>query len=129
MKKNINSHLASTILDLQRLVESSLEDGKAKNIVTIPLKGKTDLADLMVIASGTSDKHVSSIAAHLIKQLKISNLLSHAYVEGLAEGSWVVIDTGYIIIHIFKPGVREIYNLEGMWTSPLFEEAQATSIA
>jgi ribosome-associated protein len=126
MKKNTKQNFSSNVSDLKKLVESSLEDGKAKDIVTIPLKGKTDFADYMVIASGTSDKHASSLASNLVKNIKTARILSDVYVEGMAEGNWVLVDTGSIIIHIFKPGVREIYNLEGMWQSPLFEETLAT---
>lgn len=128
MKKSPSSRRASRPLDLRALIISSLEDGKAKDIVTIPLQGKTDIADYMIIASGTSDKHSSSLGAHVLKNVKtaLNDPSTPVYAEGLTDGNWVLIDTGAIIVHIFKPGTRELYNLEGMWSAPAFEEQHAT---
>ena len=112
--------------DLKKLIVTSLEDGKAQDVVTISLKGKTNIADYMIIASGTSDKHASSLAANLIKNIKTKSRDAYVYAEGMSEGNWVLVDTGNIIVHIFKPGIREVYNLEGMWSVPAFEEQHAT---
>ena len=107
--------------DIKSLVQESLEDGKAQNVVTINLEGKTDIADYMIIASGTSDRHTSFLAQNLVKKVKEKLNYSHVSVEGASEGNWVLVDIGDIIVHIFKPEVREIYNLEKMWALPLTE--------
>ena len=102
-------------------VLASLEDSKAENIVSIDIQGKSPLADHMVIASGRSHRHVSAVADHLLKALKDAGL-GTARVEGLASADWVLIDSGDIIVHVFRPEVREFYNLEKMWQAPDLEE-------
>ncbi len=91
---------------------ASLEDGKAENIVTIDLAGKTLIADYMVVASGRSARQVTSLAEHLIEVLPKK---WRASVEGKAQGDWVLIDAGDVIVHIFRPEIRAHYNLEKMW--------------
>lgn len=98
-------------------VLASLEDSKAENIVSIDLYGKSALADHMVIASGRSHRHVAAVADHLLKALKDAGC-GNARVEGLAAADWVLIDSGDIIVHIFRPEVRDFYNLEKMWQAP-----------
>jgi ribosome-associated protein len=98
-------------------VLASLEDSKAENIVSIDLYGKSALADHMVIASGRSHRHVAAVADHLLKALKDAGC-GNARVEGLAGADWVLIDSGDIIVHIFRPEVRDFYNLEKMWQAP-----------
>ncbi|MBZ9884835.1 ribosome silencing factor [Mesorhizobium sp. CA10] len=100
---------------------ASLEDSKAENIVSIDIQGKSSLGDYMVIASGRSHRHVSAVADHLLKALKDAGL-GNARVEGLASADWVLIDSGDIIVHVFRPEVREFYNLEKMWQAPDLEE-------
>ena len=100
-----------------------MEDGKANNVVTINLEGKTDIADYMVIASGTSDRHTSSLAQNLVDYIKENLGYNHIYVEGIAEGNWVLVDIGNVIVHIFKPEYREMYNLEKMWALPITQPA------
>jgi ribosome-associated protein len=102
-------------------VLASLEDSKAENIVPIDIQGKSSLGDYMVIASGRSHRHVSAVADHLLKALKDAGL-GTARVEGLASADWVLIDSGDIIVHVFRPEVREFYNLEKMWQAPDLEE-------
>ena len=97
------------------LVISSLEDSKGEDIVSIDLNGKSALADHMVIVSGRSNRHVNAVAEHLLRDLKEGGV-NQAKVEGLQNGDWVLIDTGDIIIHIFRPEVRTFYNIEKMWT-------------
>lgn len=100
---------------LKRLVVNSLEDDKAIDIVSIELEGKSSIADYLVIASGTSSRHVASIAGHVTE--KIKQLYGDACrVEGLRQGDWVVVDAVDVIIHIFRPEVREFYNLEKLWS-------------
>jgi ribosome-associated protein len=102
--------------DLKNLIQNTLEDGKAENIVTVDLSGKTDIADYMVIASGTSSKHSSFLAEKILQQIKESDPTITLHVEGVTEGNWVLVDAGDVIIHIFKPEIRELYNLEKMWS-------------
>ena len=102
-------------------VLASLEDSKAENIVSIDIQGKSSLGDYMVIASGRSHRHVSAVADHLLKALKDAGL-GTARVEGLSGADWVLIDSGDIIVHVFRPEVREFYNLEKMWQAPDLEE-------
>ncbi len=114
-------HNEKIIFDLKNLVQASLEDGKAQNVVTVNLEGKTDIADYMIIASGTSDRHTSSLAQNIIKNVKEKLNYNHVTVEGMSEGNWVLVDIGDVIVHIFKPEIREMYNLEKMWALPLKE--------
>lgn len=104
-----------------KTVLASLEDSKAENIVSIDIQGKSSLGDYMVVASGRSPRHVSAVADHLLKALKDAGL-GMARVEGLAGADWVLIDSGDIIVHVFRPEVREFYNLEKMWQAPDLEE-------
>jgi nicotinate-nucleotide adenylyltransferase len=91
---------------------ASLEDGKAEDVVTIDLAGKTDIADYMVIASGRSARQVTALTDHLLEALPKKWRSS---VEGKAQGDWVLIDAGDVIVHLFRPEVRAHYNLEKMW--------------
>jgi ribosome-associated protein len=102
------------VASLKDTIITALEDDKAENIAVIDLKGKTSFADMMVIADGRSNRHVASMADHLSKTLKQNSGCGIA-VEGLESCDWVLIDAGDIVIHLFRPGVREIYNLEKMW--------------
>jgi ribosome-associated protein len=104
-----------------KTVLASLEDSKAENIVPIDIQGKSSLGDFMVVASGRSHRHVSAIADHLLKALKDAGQ-GTARVEGLGSADWVLIDAGDIIVHVFRPEVREFYNLEKMWQAPDLEE-------
>ncbi|MBL6945152.1 MAG: ribosome silencing factor [Rhodospirillales bacterium] len=99
------------------LVQKSLDDDKAQETVTIDLVGKSDIADFLVIASGTSQRQVGAMADHLRDRLKSSGIKGIA-VEGANQCDWVLIDAGDVVIHLFRPGVREFYNLEKMWGVP-----------
>lgn len=105
------------------LVLASLEDSKAENIVTINIAGKSALGDYMVVVSGRSNRHVMAICEHLISDLKDEGF-GNARVEGLDTGDWVLIDTGDIIVHVFRPEIREFYNIEKMWAAPDIEEGR-----
>nr|WP_241427765.1 ribosome silencing factor [Fertoeibacter niger] len=95
-------------------VLASLEDDKAEEIVQIDLRGRSDMADYMVICSGRSSRQVAAISEKLMDRLKVDfNRLSK--VEGKETGDWVLIDTGDVIVHVFRPEVREFYQLEKMW--------------
>jgi ribosome-associated protein len=96
---------------------TSLEDDKAEDIVKIDLRGKSAMADYMVVASGRSTRQVAAIADHLVDTLK-QNHGRLSKIEGKDTGDWVLIDTGDIIVHVFRPEVREFYQLEKMWLTP-----------
>jgi len=93
-----------------------LDEAKAENVVTIDLAGKSSIGDFMVVATGRSDRHVGAIADQLQRKLK-ENGRGRVRVEGLGACDWVLIDTGDIIVHVFRPEVREFYNLEKMWSA------------
>ena len=99
-----------------RLVLASLEDAKAEDSVTIDLTGKSSIGDYMVVASGRSQRHVASIADRLVKDLEEAGLRG-IRVEGARQADWVLIDAGDIIVHVFRPEIREFYNLEKMWSA------------
>ena len=99
---------------LVKNVRTSLEDSKAEDIVSIDLRGKTSLADLMIIATGRSNVHVGAIADRVVKACKEAGLVAPR-VEGLPHCDWVLIDAGDVIVHVFRPEVRQFYNLEKMW--------------
>ena len=94
-----------------------LDEGKAEDIVTIDLQGKTAIADYMVICSGRSTRQVSALAEAVADGLK-ADLGRLCKTEGKAQGDWVLIDTGDVVVHLFRPEVREFYQLEKMWMTP-----------
>lgn len=98
------------ILDI---IEKSLDENKAEDIEVMDLRGKTSIASFMVVASGTSQRHVASLAEHIQMALKKAGYTSQS--EGEEKADWVLIDAFDVIVHIFKPEVREFYNLEKMW--------------
>lgn len=98
------------------IILSSLDESKAEDILTIDLRGKSSLADFMVILSGRSHRHVGAVSDRLLRDMKDSGM-GNAHVEGLPNCDWVLIDTGDHIVHIFRPEVREFYNIEKMWAS------------
>lgn len=106
------------------LILTSLDDDKAEEIVTIDLKGKSEMADFMVICSGRSSRQVASISEKLVEHLK-HELNVRSKVEGKDTGDWVLIDTGDVIVHVFRPEVREFYQLEKMWMPPAEAGARA----
>lgn len=112
-----NNSAALIVQKILQCVLSSLEESKAEDVVTIDIRGKSPLADYMVIASGRSQRHVSALADHLLFALKDKEGV-HAKVEGLSEGDWVLIDIGDIIVHLFRPETRDFYNLEKMCLNP-----------
>lgn len=105
---------ADSVAALHALVMQSLDDDQAQETISIPLEGKTSIADHMVIASGRSSRQVAAMAQHLAERIKKETGRS-ARVEGLPIADWVLIDAGDVIVHLFKPEVRSFYNLERMW--------------
>lgn len=108
---------AFRVEDVLEAITSCLDDSKAEDIVTINIQGKSALGDYMIVASGRSHRHVGAIADHLLRDLKDKGY-GHPRVEGLPNCDWVLIDTGDIVVHLFRPEVREFYGLEKMWQMP-----------
>ena len=109
---------------LKAFIEKILDDHQAEEVVSIGLKGKSSIADYMMIASGRSTRQVIALAETLVQALKEKGVIG-VRPEGIRQGDWVLIDAGDIIIHLFRPEVREFYNLEKMW-EPDFEDANQT---
>ena len=97
------------------LILQELDDDKAENVVTIPLEGKSDIADAMVVASGRSQRHVGAMADKVMRRLKDAGL-GRVRVEGATACDWVLIDAEDVIVHLFRPEVRDFYNLERVWS-------------
>jgi len=97
------------------IVLGSLEESKAEDVVSIDVIGKTAVADYIVVASGRSHRHVGAISDHLLRDLKTGHVRG-VRVEGLPHCDWVLIDAGDVIVHIFRPEVRDFYNIEKMWS-------------
>ncbi len=100
---------------LHALILHQLDEDQAQETISIPLAGKSSIADHMVIASGRSTRHVSAIAEKLAQRIK-QEAGRHVRVEGLPNADWVLIDAGDVIVHLFRPEVRSFYNLERMWS-------------
>ncbi|MCB1518009.1 MAG: ribosome silencing factor [Hyphomicrobiaceae bacterium] len=100
------------------VVLQSLDDAKAEDIVSIDMTGKSPMSDYMVVASGRSHRHVGAVADQVARALK-DNGFGTARIEGLGAADWVLLDAGDVIVHIFRPEVREFYNLEKMWQTDL----------
>ncbi len=99
-----------------RLILSRLDDMKAEGTVTIDLRGRSSLTDYMVVTTGRVNRHVAAIAESVMKGLHEAGI-KHPHVEGLQNADWVLIDAGDVIVHVFRPEVREFYNLERMWNA------------
>lgn len=106
---------AQEVEALHRLILESLDDDQAVETVTIPLAGKSTIADHMVIASGRSTRQVASMASKLAEKIK-AEMGRSPRIEGLPTADWVLIDAGDVIVHLFRPEVRSFYNLERMWS-------------
>ena len=105
----------------------SLEKFKAQDIIKIDLSGKTSIADFMLIASGTSSRQIRAMAENTVTMIK-KNAKVSVNVEGLNQGDWVLIDSGDIIIHLFRPEVREFYNLEKMWQISSIQDTKSDNL-
>jgi ribosome-associated protein len=99
---------------LHGLILQSLDDDQAQDVVTIPLEGKSSIADHMVVASGRSSRQVAAMAQKLAERIKQAGRT--ARIEGLPSADWVLIDAEDVVVHIFRPEVRSFYNLERMWS-------------
>ena len=114
-------HTACDANQILELITTSLDNDKAENILTIPLQGKSAMADYMVVASGTSSRQVAAMAEHIEFKLK-QNKIAILGLEGLRQADWVLIDANDVIVHLFRPEVREFYGLERMWADDAAEE-------
>jgi ribosome-associated protein len=100
---------------LEDLILTRLDDDKAQDIVFIDLKGKSPMADSLIVASGRSHRHVGALADHVLRALKDAGH-GRARVEGLPHCDWVLIDAGDLVVHLFRPEVRSFYNIEKIWS-------------
>lgn len=107
-----------SLSSLERLIFHSLDANKADDIVSIDVHAKSDFADRMIVASGTSARHVGALAEHVVKALKDVGYPS-VPVEGKENCDWVLVDAGDVVVHIFRPEARSYYNLEKMWSVAL----------
>ncbi|WP_395646598.1 ribosome silencing factor [Terricaulis sp.] len=103
-----------------RVVLTSLEDDKAEDILALDIKGRSSFADMLIVASGRSARHVSALADHVMRKLKDAGV-KDVRIEGMPQADWVLVDAGDVIVHLFRPEVRSFYNIEKIWgaTSPL----------
>lgn len=109
-----NEDLALSPSEMKDIIVTSLDSDKAENITSIPLSEGTGLADYMIIASGTSSRHVSALARKVKERLHKEDI-KNITIEGLGQCDWVVLDAGDVIVHLFRPEVRDFYNIEKMW--------------
>lgn len=105
---------------------TSLDDDKAEDILAIDIRGKSSLADMLIIASGRSSRHVASLADHVVRKLKEAGV-GDVRVEGLPHADWVLIDAGDVVVHVFRPEVRAFYNIEKIWTGAPAPDAAVSS--
>ena len=109
------------ISEIKNKIKIILDNNKAKNIISIDLKKKSYIADYMIIASGTSSRHLQSLSEHLVSELKKIGV-NGCRIEGRESNDWKLVDAIDIIIHIFHPEKREFYDLEKMWSEPTLKE-------
>jgi|TARA_B100001059_G_C17504267_1_gene412599 ribosome-associated protein len=109
------------IIDIKKNIEKVLDDNKAQNIITIDLKNKTYIADYMIVASGTSSRHLQSLSEILVTELKKIGL-NNCNIEGRESNDWKLVDAIDIIVHIFHPEKRDFYDIEKMWSEEIPNE-------
>ena len=103
--------------DVLQVVKASLDNDKADNVVVIDLAGKTNIADYMIVASGFSKRQIAAMSDHILEKMKTLGAAS-VTVEGTGHCDWVLIDTGDVLVHLFRPELREFYALERLWGTP-----------
>ena len=109
------------IIDIKNSIEKILDDNKAQNIISIDLKNKSYIADYMVIASGTSSRHLQALSEILVTQLKKLGI-DNCRIEGKDSSDWKLVDANDVIVHIFHPEKRDFYDLEKMWSEEIPKE-------
>ena len=100
--------------ELLKLVLATLDDGKGRDVLVVDVRGKTSMTDFMVVACGTSERHVKSLASHVAEEAKKHDTMPLG-VEGEDVGEWVLVDLGDVIVHVMKPQIRDFYQLEKLW--------------
>ena len=125
IKSMPNENSIRRSIELLDITKASLESGKAEDVVVINLTGKASFADYMVIATGTSQRHVASMAVHLKEKMKQTGL-TEVLLEGTDQNDWVLIDGGDVVVHLFKHEIREFYSIEKIWTG---EMSQSNEVA
>jgi ribosome-associated protein len=123
-KSSAKSAASSAKPSLKTVVINALDDMKALEVKVLDVRGLTDIADYMVIASGTSDRHVRSVAQRVVEKAKEAGFRPHG-VEGQQDGDWVLIDLHDMIVHVMLPRVREFYGLEKLWDMTVSKRAAA----
>ena len=113
--------------DLLKIVETSLDDDKAEDIVAIDLRGKSTIADYMVIATGRNSRQLAAMASHLDEKLTKAGV-ARVSVEGKNQGDWVLLDGGNVVVHLFRPEVRTFYALEKMWGAEMPSPERLTAV-
>jgi ribosome-associated protein len=113
---------SDSLVELEKVVLAALSDMKAVNLKLLDVRGLTDVADTMIIASGTSDRHVRAIADHVALQCKQQGNRARG-VEGMRDGEWVLVDLQDVLVHVMLPRVREFYALEQLWEAPVAQRA------
>lgn len=98
-----------------RVVLTSLEDDKAEDILALDIRGRSSFADMLIVASGRSGRHVGALADHVMQKLKEAGV-SDVRIEGMPQADWVLVDAGDLVVHLFRPEVRTFYNIEKIWT-------------
>ena len=126
-RKAVAKPAASKAPDLLKIVETSLDDDKGEDIVAIDLRGKSSIADFMVIATGRNSRQLAAMASHLDAKLTKAGIKKIS-VEGAAQGDWVLLDAGDVVVHLFRPEVRTFYALEKMWGAEMPTPERLTAV-
>jgi len=109
-------------IELCKLVVDALEDKKGRDIIALDVRDKTSVTDFMVIVSGTSSRHVQSLAHGVVEKAK-ENALPPIGIEGERQAEWVLVDLGDVVVHVMQPEIREFYHLEKLWSTQAVERA------
>jgi len=126
-RKAVAKPTADQTQDLLKIVETSLDDDKAEDIVAIDLRGKSTIADYMVIATGRNSRQLAAMASHLDAKLTKAGI-KRVSIEGANQGDWVLLDGGDVVVHLFRPEVRTFYALEKMWGAEMPSPERLTAV-
>jgi len=126
-RKAVAKPTADKTQDLLKIVETSLDGDKAEDIVAIDLRGKSTIADYMVIATGRNSRQLAAMASHLDEKLTKAGV-ARVSVEGKNQGDWVLLDGGDVVVHLFRPEVRSFYALEKMWGAEMPSPERLTAV-
>ena len=126
-RKAVAKSIADQTQDLLKIVETSLDDDKAEDIVAIDLRGKSTIADYMVIATGRNSRQLAAMATHLDAKLTKAGV-RRVSIEGKGQGDWILLDGGDVVVHLFRPEVRTFYALEKMWGAEMPSPERLTAV-